>query len=298
MLSPPEKGGVFLSFFQKYKQVTDWLCYLAGSLLYAVSVNVFSVPNAIAPGGATGVATMLHAVWGLPIGTGIILINVPLLAAAFFLIGRAFAVRTMLVTLLCSVVIDATEPFLPTFISGEKLVVALFGGVLSGLGLGLIYLRGATTGGSEVAAQLLAMRLPGLSIGRLILLVDALVVGLSGLVFASLGSLLYAAVLIFVTTRVMDTVVYGVSTAQMVYIITERAEQITQEIFERLHRGVTQIGATGGYSKAPRTMLLCVVRRTQAHTLRALVHRIDPQGFIIVTHAEQVLGKGFDTANR
>lgn len=283
-----------MSFFQKHTKWTDWLCYLAGSLIYAVSVNVFSAPNAVVPGGATGIATVLHAVWGLPIGTGILLINLPLLLTAYFAIGRSFTVRTVLVTFLCSLTIDATAPFLPPFVTDEKLAVALFGGALSGFGLGLIYLRGATTGGSEVAARLLVARFPHVSIGRLILLVDALVVGVAGLVFASLGSLLYATVLIFVTTRVMDAVVYGVSTAQLIYIITERAEQVTQEIFETLHRGVTHIGATGGYSKKPRTVLLCAVRRTEAHTLRAAVRRVDPQGFMVITHAEEVWGGGFE----
>lgn len=283
-----------MSFFQRHRWLTDGVCYLLGSVLYAVSVNVFSAPNNIAPGGATGIATMLHAAWGLPIGSGIMLINLPLLAAAFFVLGRAFTLRTVLATLLCSATIDATAVFLPAFITEERLIAALFAGVLSGIGLGLIYLRGATTGGSEIAARLLAVKAPHLSIGRLILLVDAAVVAASGVVFASLESVLYAAVLIFVFTRVMDAVVYGVNDAQLVYIITDRPQAVTQEIFALLQRGVTQLQATGGYSQSQKTVLLCAVRNTEAHTLRALVRRIDPQGFVVITHAEKVLGNGFE----
>lgn len=122
----------------------DGLFYVLGSALYALSVNIFTAPNQIAPGGVTGIATLLNFVWGAPIGAMILLVNLPLLIAAWFRLGKAFTVRTLIVTILSSVVIDATAPFLPPF-QGDKMLVALFGGVLAGAGLGLIYMRGATT---------------------------------------------------------------------------------------------------------------------------------------------------------
>ena len=127
----------------------DGLFYLLGSVLYALSVNIFTAPNQIAPGGVTGVATLFNFAWGLPIGTMILVINLPLLIASWFRLGKAFTIRTLIVTVLSSVVSDAAAPFLPPF-RGDRMLVALFGGVLAGAGLGLIYMRGATTGGTEV----------------------------------------------------------------------------------------------------------------------------------------------------
>ena len=163
------------------RAVLDGGFYLLGSVLYALSVNIFTAPNQIAPGGVTGVATLLNYAFHLPIGTMILVINLPLLIAAWYKCGAAFTVRTLIVTVLSSAIIDGTARFLPPF-RGDKILVALFGGVLAGAGLGLIYLRGATTGGSEVVARLLERRLRHIPIGRLILLVDAVVVAASALV--------------------------------------------------------------------------------------------------------------------
>ena len=149
--------------------------YLLGSVLYALSVNIFTAPNHIAPGGVTGVSTLLNYLFQLPIGTMILVINLPLLLASWFRLGKAFTLRTAVVTLLSSLVIDGAAPFLPAF-RGDTILVAVFGGVLAGTGLGLIFMRGATTGGSEIVARLLERKFHHIPIGRLILLVDALVV--------------------------------------------------------------------------------------------------------------------------
>ena len=201
----------------------DGLFYVLGSALYALSVNIFTAPNQIAPGGVTGIATLLNFVWGAPIGAMILLVNLPLLIAAWFRLGKAFTVRTLIVTILSSVVIDATAPFLPPF-QGDKMLVALFGGVLAGAGLGLIYMRGATTGGTEVVARLLERKFRHIPIGRLILLVDALVVAASALVYRNVETALYAMVLIFVSTSLMDALVYGGDKGKMLLIMSRREQ--------------------------------------------------------------------------
>ena len=271
----------------------DAACYTAGSLLYAASVNMFAAPNGIAPGGATGAATLLHELCGVPIGGTVMLINLPLLLAAYLRLGRGFTVRTLLAAALSSVVIDVTAPWLPAFLSQERLLACLCGGVLSGAGLGLICLRGATTGGSEIAARLLAQRFPAFSIGRMLLAVDAVVIVAAGLVYGSLTNMLYATVMLYVSTRVLDAVVYGVRTARVVYIVTDRAEEMTAAVLQTLHRGVTALPAVGGYSGRAHTVLFCVVRRTEAAALRALVRRTDPAAFLMTLPAEQVEGEGF-----
>ena len=275
------------------RTLTDAACYVAGSALYAMSVNIFTAPNHIAPGGVTGVATLLNYIWHfLPIGTVMLLLNVPLLIAAWRHLGLSFTVRTAIVTVLVSVIIDATEPFLPAF-RGDQMLTALFGGVLSGAGLGLIFMRGATTGGSEVVARLLEQRLPHVPIGRLILFVDAVVIVASAVVYRQVEAALYATVLVYVSTTVMDGLIYGSHKSRMLFIMTEREQEIAAAVLERLHRGVTMLDATGAYTGERRRVLLCAVRPSEVYELRTLVRDLDPKAFIIVTTSDEVLGEGF-----
>ncbi len=272
----------------------DGLFYVLGSVLYALSVNIFTAPNQIAPGGVTGVATLLNYVWGAPIGTMILLINLPLLLAAWFRLGKAFTVRTLIVTVLSSTVIDATASFLPPF-QGDRMLVALFGGVLAGAGLGLIYMRGATTGGTEVVARLLERKFRHIPIGRLILLVDALVVAASALVYRNVETALYAMVLIFVSSSLMDALVYGGDKGKMLLIMSRKEREIADEILNRMERGVTILNATGAYTGGERRVLLCAVRRSEMYQLRSIVMDIDPGAFLIVVSTDEVLGEGFKT---
>ena len=275
------------------RTLTDAACYVAGSALYAMSVNIFTAPNHIAPGGVTGVATLLNYIWRfLPIGTVMLLLNVPLLIAAWRHLGRSFTVRTAIVTVLVSVIIDATEPFLPAF-RGDHMLTALFGGVLSGAGLGLIFMRGATTGGSEVVARLLEQRLPHVPIGRLILLVDAVVIVASAVVYRQVEAALYATVLFYFITTVMDGLIYGSHKIRMRFIMSDGEQEIAAAVLERLHRGVTMLDATGAYTGERRRVLLCAVRPSEVYELRTLVRDLDPKAFIIVTTSDEVLGEGF-----
>ena len=266
--------------------------YLLGSVLYALSVNIFSAPNQIAPGGVTGVSTLLNYLFDLPIGTMILVINLPLLLAAWKGLGKVFTIRTAVVTVVSSAVIDITAPFLPRF-EGDKILVALFGGVLAGTGLGLIYMRGATTGGSEIVARLLERKLRHIPIGRLILLVDGVVVAASALVYRNLESALYAMVLIFVSSSMMDALVYGGDSGKMLLIMTNREQEVADEVMRRMKRGVTMLNAAGAYTGEDRRVLLCAVRRSEMYQLRTLVHDMDPQAFMIVVSTDEVLGEGF-----
>lgn len=266
--------------------------YVWGSISYAVSVNMFTAPNQIAPGGVTGVATLMNYLFGLPIGAMILVVNLPLLLAAWRKCGAGFTVRTLIVTVLSSVIIDVAAPFLPPF-RGDKILTALFGGVLAGLGLGLIYMRGATTGGSEIVARLLERRLRHVPIGRLILLVDAVVVAASAVVYRQLESALYAMVLIFVSSFVMDAIVYGGEKGKMLLIMSRAEERIARRILLEMERGVTMLNAAGAYTGADKRVLLCAVRRSEVYQLRTLVYDVDPDAFIIVVSTEEVLGEGF-----
>lgn len=270
----------------------DSLFYVLGSILYALSVNIFTAPNQIAPGGATGLATLANYLAQVPIGTVILVINLPLFIAAWRKLGRWFTVRTMVVTILSSVVIDASALFLPAF-HGDQMLVALFGGLLAGAGLGLIFMRGATTGGTEIVARLLERKFRHIPIGRLILLVDAVVVGLSAIVYRNVESALYAMVLIFVSSMVMDAIVYGGDKGKMMLIMSKMHREIAAQVMEKMERGVTLLDATGAYTGGEQEVVLCAVRRSEVYQLRRLVNDVDPNAFMIVVSTDEVLGEGF-----
>jgi len=275
---------------------TGWLkqsiYYVTGSVLYALSVSAFSTPNDIAPGGATGLGVMAHALFGIPVGAVIFLVNVPLLTAAYALLSRGFALRTAVAIALSSVLTDGLSAFVGPF-TEDRLLAALCGGLLSGVGVGLLMLCGASTGGSEIAAALIQKHRRDLSMGRCILLTDSAVILLSALVFGELSASLYAAVSVFTASTVIDRVVYGREEGRLLLIVSRRRETVARAITEELSRGVTVLSATGGYSGQATSLLLCAVSRVQLPALKRLVRRADREAFLMVVTTQQVLGEGF-----
>lgn len=271
----------------------DLLFYMAGSLLYALSVNCFSAPNNIAPGGITGLATVVNFLENrIPIGITMLVMNTPLLLAAWWKLGRRFTLRTLIATVVSSVMIDLTVPFMPAF-TGDKILTCIFGGLLSGAGLGLIFVRGATTGGTDVVARLIEQKYRGFSIGRLMLLVDAVIVAIAAVVYRDVESAMYAAVFIFVSMEVVDGIVYGRGGGKMVLIMSKNHREIADQVMTQLERGVTFLKATGGYTGDERNVVMCAVSRSEVFFLRELVKKIDPEAFVIVASADEVRGLGF-----
>ncbi len=277
----------------------DGFCYTVGSLLFALSVAVFTQPNDFVPGGMTGIASLLNEVFqGTRIGALILLLNIPLLLLSWWKLGHSFALRTVLCTVLSSLMIDLLELF-PLIIpfeaadAGEKILAAVFGGVLMGAGLGLIFSRGATTSGSEIVARLLSLKFPHIPVGRLLLFVDMAVVAASVLVYRRWESALYAVIMIFVTSRLMDSILYGADEGRMLLIMTRREKSLSRAILGQMQRGVTLLKAEGAYSGQDKRVVLCAVRPSEVYRLRRLVREMDPDAFIIEIPTEQVLGEGF-----
>ncbi len=281
-------GGVSLK-----KQIgIDILCYITGSACFALSVSVFSTPNDIAPGGTAGVGIMAHALFDVPVGMVVLLLNLPLLAASFVMLGRRYTLRSAAVIVLSSVIMDVTAPLLPAF-RGERLLAALCGGLLSGVGIGLIMLRGACTGGSDIAAGLLQKHRPHLSLGRLILGVDAAVIALSVVVFGELEAALYAAIQVFVSSLMIDHILYGREEGRLLLVVTSEAASLAKAVTVRMSRGVTVVEARGGYTGDTKGLLLCAVSRTQLPALKKVVLETDPSAFAMIVTTEQVMGLGF-----
>ena len=299
--TPEQRAADRLRRRRAVKEVLlDAVFYLAGCFLYACSVNIFTAPNDIAPGGVTGIATMLNHIFGMPIGITMWVINVPLFVAAWIWLGRGFTVRTLIATTISSILIDVNALWMPTFTPGDGnlILVSLFGGVMAGLGLALIYMRSATTGGTEIMARLLERKFRHIPIGRLLFIVDAVVVAASIVVYGNVQTPLYAVIVIFVTGLVIDHIIYGADAGKMMMIVSAQYEEVSAAIMNEMDRGVTHLQARGGYTGEERPVLLCAVRKTEAYRLRRLVYRIDPAAFVVVLSTDEVLGEGFKDSHK
>ena len=282
----------------------DFLMILIGSVCYAVAIGMFSAPNDIAPGGLTGIATLLnyasvHWNWPfeLPIGITTIAMNVPLIAAAWFVLNRSMAIRTLMGITVSSVLTDIFSPYLENLYRVDEgknpILVCIFGGALLGLGVGLILRRGGTTGGSEVISRLLEKKYPHMSVGTLILVVDAIVITISAMVYGRIEQALYAVVFVFVGSQIIDRVVYGGRSGKMIMIISQKQPEISQAIMTKVNRGVTLLKAQGGYSGNDQNMILCAVRKDEVFRLRHTVFEIDPDAFLMMLTTDEVRGLGF-----
>ncbi|MDY4254421.1 MAG: YitT family protein [Oscillospiraceae bacterium] len=276
----------------------DFLLWCLGCLLYSTGVVIFTTPMHFVTGGLTGIAVIVHhLVPAVPIGAFVFVANIPLFIISWKVFGYKFIIRTMVATSLLSGFIDLTqfigEKYDLLFNGDEKLVAAIFGGVLCGAGLGIVFSSGATTGGIDILARLLRIKLPHISVGKLVLACDFIVVLLNGLVSKSIESVLYSLIIIFISSQAVDYVVSGMSHSKMLLIMTKDPEQVCRDIIKFCGRGVSVIPVRGGYTGQEREMLMCVVRAHEVAAVRKIVARYDDKPFIIITDSSEVLGQGF-----
>lgn len=278
--------------------VMDGLFFVAGALIDAVSVNVFTAPNHIAPGGITGIGTMLNYLFQTPIGMVNMIINIPIIIWAIIEIGYKLVAKSIAAIIVFSVAIDTLALVLPAY-DGNPFLAAIFGGVLEGIGLALVFMRGSTTGGTDMIARLLGKHFRHLSMGKLMLAVDLVIIAASALVYQKLESALYAIIAIFVSTRIIDTILYGTDSGngKLYFIISKKSDEIRRRILEDIDRGVTIIPIQGGYSGQDGEMLLCAVRRYEVAKINDIIHTADRDAFVIVGEAGEITGEGFRSAS-
>lgn len=276
----------------------DLLVITVGAVIYAVSVDVFTAPNHIAPGGITGLSTVLNYLFHTPIGLVAFLINVPIIIWGVMEIGYKLVVKTLFCIAISSALIDLLAPILPVY-EGDMILAALIAGVLEGLGLSLTFIRGATTGGTDMIARLLSHRMPHLSMGKLMLAVDGLIVLFSALVYGSIDNAIYACIVIFVCTKLIDAVLYGVDsgTGKMFLVMSPKVRQMGDRIIKEVDRTVTYLDSHGGYTKEPGETMLCVVRRFEVYQLQTIIREEDRNAFVIVGDAGEITGEGFRPVN-
>ena len=265
---------------------------ILGSVLFALGFGIFLQPNDLSPGGISGFALVIVELLGSgSVGTLTILINLPLFILGGLKIGRQFFFGSLLGMGLSSVLIDALAVYpMPRM---EPLIAALYGGVVCGLGLGLVLICGSSTGGSDILARLLKFRYRNVPIGQITMTLDAVVVCMTGLVFQDLSKALYTGVTVFVCGKVVDAVVYRFDYSKVALIISGEYAAIAKAIGMKLDRGATFLNGEGSYSGRPTMVILTAVKKQQIAELKQLVIEIDPDAFIILQEAHQVLGDGF-----
>lgn len=274
--------------------VVDILFIALGAFSYSLAINMFTAPNGIAPGGIGGLATVINHVIGGTIGIGVLfaLINIPLVIAGFIKLGRMLMVRTLIAVVFVSIGTDVLKPYFPVY-EGDRILAALFGGLLIGTGLGLVYYREGTTGGTDIINKLIQKAKPHLSLGAITMATDAVIVLISILVYGNIESGLYAVVAIFVGSKVIDAILYGTLQGKLVLIFSSEPEKIGSAIINDLARGATMLNGTGVYSGNNKNVICCAVHKNEYVKLKRKVREIDPSAFIITAVASEILGEGF-----
>jgi uncharacterized membrane-anchored protein YitT (DUF2179 family) len=263
----------------------------SGVLLIASGLDLFLVPNKIAAGGISGIATILHYLLGTPVGMTMLVLNIPLFAIGVYRLGLRFGFRSFYGTVSLSLFVDVLASYLPV-VTHDALLASIFGGVLVGLGLGIVFRYRGSTGGTDLAAAILRTY-TGVNVGQLLFLVDGMVVLAAGFAFRSWELAMYAMITIFVTAWLVDLVQEGISYTKAFFIVSEQIDRIAQAVIRDLNRGATALKARGMYSGLEREVLLVVVNRAEVTRLKGLVYHVDPQAFVILADVHEVLGEGF-----
>ncbi len=278
------------------EQVRSYVIITLACVLYALSFNWFYAPNDFTVGGFTGISQIINFfIPVLPVGTMIIVLNVPLFIVGLKKFGFAFLVKSIYTMALSSVLIDVVD-VIHQFSLMDPLLACLYGGVTLGVASGLIFREEATTGGSELGAWIVRSHVERLSIGNICLGIDLTIILIYAAVFRSLNNALYGALALYITTKVLDLVVYGQNTAKLAYIISDKYEEIMQEMIAR-DMGATLLNGKGIYTGSERPLLLCAVRNKEVVSIKRFIKELDPDAFFIVCDASEVLGEGFGVYN-
>lgn len=261
-----------------------------GLVLTAAAIDMFLVPNKLAAGGVSGLSTVLHYLIGVPVGMTMLVFNIFLLILGTKIFGKAYSVKTIYGAVGVSILVDVLFPFLPK-VTGDPMLSAVYGGILSGIGMGIVFRYGGNTGGTDIVAQIL-QRFTNLPVGKAFLIVDGLVILFAAFVFG-LKLALYGMLVILVMGWVIDLVQEGLSSEKVVYIISDKNEEIAQEILTLLDRGATFVSSRGAYTGKERDMVFVVIERKQVEQLLEIIRKYDPKAFVIIHDAKEVIGYGF-----
>ncbi len=270
----------------------DVVFTIIGSALVGAALSVFVEPNDIAPGGVSGLAIALAYITPIRVSIWTLALNIPLLLCAWRILGKRSLIFTLISTVLLSVFIDLSAAFLPAY-TNNPLLAACCGGVVTGLGIGMLFLRGISTGGTDLLALLLKRVFPNIPSGTLLMMIDAAVVAIAVLIFRDIEVALYSAITIFITSKIVDAMAQGVDYAKVIYVVTDRGDKVTEVLNTYTDRGCTIIPAIGGYTKDNKQVVITVTRRNVLSQTLRLIKQTDPAAFTFVMDSTEVHGEGF-----
>jgi uncharacterized membrane-anchored protein YitT (DUF2179 family) len=276
------------------EKLLSYIYVLVGAGIVAVSFNVLLLPNEIASGGVSGISTILHGLFGWEPAYVQWSLNIPLFIAGVIFLGYQYGIKTLIGTLFVPFVVFLTKDLEPWTLN--PMLAALFGGIGIGLGIGIVFRGNASTGGTDLAAQIIS-KYTGISLGKSVALIDGLIVISASIVF-DIEKGLFALIGLYLTSKTIDLVQIGWSRSKMVLIITNEEEKVKRAILDQIDRGLTKLKAYGGYTDQERNTIMVVVDQSEFTGLKQVVRNIDPNAFVIVVDASEVLGQGFKTFHR
>ena len=274
------------------EKLIDLIYDVTGSILYSIGIYTFATMADFAPGGLTGVALIMNHLWNLPIGIMTILLNIPFVICSYKVVGKRFLLKTTKTMLLCTFFLDIVFTMLPVY-TGSKFIAAVYSGVFLGAGLSMFYMRGSSSGGTDFLTMTVKAMYPHLSIGAVTMTIDLAVILLGWPVFGKVDAVLYGLAATFITSLVIDKIMYGSGAGTLAIIITNKGQLAAEKISEITGRGSTCIPAVGTYTGQNRDVLLCACSNSQSYVVKKAVHGIDPDAFVMLTETSQVFGEGF-----
>ena len=274
------------------RAIRDVVGITIGCIIYALSFVLFVIPRDLAPGGISGLAIVLNHFFSvIPVGKTIIILNAPLFLLSLKRLGKGFLWRSIYATVASSLLIDLLIPYTRDF-SVDMLLSAIYGGVVMGIGIGIIFRFFGSTGGTDLLAQLLSERI-GLSFGTTLLIIDTCIIALSGVAFHSVTIPLYSIVSLYISSKAIDLVQEGLSFSKAAWVVSSRPDSVASRIMTDLDRGVTKFTAAGGFTGERKEVVFCVVPQSQITHLKQIVHEIDPDAFVAIMDVTETLGLGF-----
>lgn len=271
--------------------VKKYFVITVAAALFGMGISLFIEPNNLAPGGISGLSIILSRLLPAAPGTLFLILNLPIMALGAWKFGGKFMVSTLYATFMVSLATNLFEMVSP--FTKDPLMGAVFGGALVALGIGMVLRCGATTGGTDIIVKCMKLRKPHLKTGTIFLVVDTVIIGIGGLVFGDVETVLYSAVSAAATSRVLDLVLYGRDEAKMIYIISNSAQAITERILRELQIGVTHLSGAGAYKKEQKQIIFCVVKKQNAYKVEEIVKQEDSSAFMIISSATEIYGEGY-----
>ncbi len=264
---------------------------IIGAAIVALSLDLFLIPAEIAPGGVSGLAIVINHLTGFPVGLVILTLNIPIFLLGARNFSKGFVVISLFGMISLSLITDIFSFLTP--VTGDMLLSSVYGGVLMGCGIGLIFRENASTGGTDIVAHVLRKRFPGFSVGRFVLLIDAVIVVLAGLIYHKWEVVLYSAIALYISSYIIDLLVEGVDFAKVAYVISDKSKEIAEKISAELEHGTTALKGSSMYTGNDKTVLMCVVKKYEIGKLKEIIQREDGNAFVIVSDTREVLGNGF-----